>query len=94
MNLGLKNPEIECLLTKWHHGMLSRIMARIITLGTQNMVRLLGGTLRHLGHNNKSSIYVKATEYLNSPINVNNLAQRNIRTGGRAFANASDYLET
>ena len=42
MNLGPKNPEIEGLLTKWHHGMLSRIMARIITPGTQNMARLLG----------------------------------------------------
>ena len=45
MNLGLKNPEIECLLTKWHHGMLSRMVARIITLGTQNMARLLGDSL-------------------------------------------------
>ena len=45
MNLGLKNPEIECLLTKWHHGMLLRMVARIITLGTQNMARLLGDSL-------------------------------------------------
>ena len=94
MNLGFKSPGIEYLPTKWHHEMLSRIMARIITLGTQNMVRLLGGTLRHLGHNNNSSIYVKATEYFNSLINVVNLAQRGIRTGGTDFANASDYLET
>ena len=35
MNLGFKDPEIKYLLTKWHHGMLSRIMARIITLGTK-----------------------------------------------------------
>ena len=46
MNLGLKNPEIECLLTKWHHGMLSRMVARIITPGTQNMARLLGDSLK------------------------------------------------
>ena len=42
VNLGFKNRVIECLLTKWHHGMLSRMMARIITLGTQNMAKLLG----------------------------------------------------
>ena len=80
--------------TTWHHGMLSRMVARFITLGTQNMDRLLGAPLRHLGHNNSSNIYVEATEYLNSPISVVNLAQRNIGTGGRDFANASDYLET
>ena len=52
MNLGLKNPEIECLLTKWHHGMLLRMVARIITLGTQNMARLLGDSLEDTyGHN-------------------------------------------
>ena len=45
MKLGLKNPEIECLLTKWHHGMLPIMTARIITLETQNMARLLGDTL-------------------------------------------------
>ena len=49
VNLGLKNPEIEGLLTRWHHGMLSRMVARIITLGTQNMARLLGDSLKHLG---------------------------------------------
>ena len=39
-------------------------------------------------------IYVEATEYLNSPISVVNLAQRNIENGKKGFANASDYLET
>ena len=49
MNLGFKNPRIEYLLTKWHHRMLSIIKARIFTLGTQNMARLLDDPLRHLG---------------------------------------------
>ena len=43
------NPGIEYLLAKWHHGMLSRMMARVVTLGTQDMARLLGDPLRHLG---------------------------------------------
>ena len=94
MNLGLKNPEIECLLTKWHHGMLSRMMARVIALGPQNVARLLDDPLRHLGHNNNSNIYVEAIEYLNSVISVINLAQRNIKTRGKGFASASDCLET
>ena len=33
-------------------------------------------------------------EYLNRPISVVNLAQRNIENGRKGFANASDYLET
>ena len=45
VNLGFKNPKIECLPAKWHHGMLLRIMARIITLGIQSIARLLGGPL-------------------------------------------------
>ena len=80
--------------TTWHHGVLSRMMARIIALGTQNMARLLGDPLRHLGHNNSSNIYVEATEYLNSSISVVKLAQRNIGNRKKGFANASDYLET
>ena len=59
--------------------MLSRMMARMITLGTQNMARLLSDPLRYLGHNNSSNIYVEAIEYLNSLISVVNLAQRNIK---------------
>ena len=94
MNLGLKNPEIEGLLTKWHHRMLSRMVARIITPGTQNMAGLLGDSPKHLGHNNTSNIYVEAIEYLNSAISVINLAQRNIKTRGKGFASASDCLET
>ena len=94
MNLGFKSPGIECLLAKWHHGMLSRMVARIITLGSQNMARLLGDPLRYLGQNNSSNIYVEAIEYLNSLISVVNLAQRNIRNRRKGFANASDYLET
>ena len=62
--------------------------------GTQGMSGLLGDTLDTQGHNNNSNIYVKATEHLNSPISVVNLAQRNIEMEGRDFANASDYLET
>ena len=50
--------------------MLSRIKARIITLGSQNIARLLGDSLKHLGSYNSSNIYVKATEYLNSLISV------------------------
>ncbi len=80
--------------TKWHHGMLSRTKARINTLGTQYMARLLDDSLKHLGHNNSSNIYVEAIEYLNSPISVLNLAQRNIKNRRKGFANASDYLET
>ena len=94
MNLGFKNPGIECLLTKWHHGMLSIMTARIITLETQIMARPLDDPLRHLGHNNNSNIYVEVIEYLNSAISVINLAQRNIKTRGKGFAGASDYLET
>ena len=45
VNLGFKNPGMECLLIKWHHGMLSRMTVRIITLGTQNMAKLLGDIL-------------------------------------------------
>ena len=48
--------------------------ARIITPGTQNMARLLGDSLKHLGHNNSSNIYVEAIEYLNSTIGVIELA--------------------
>ena len=33
-------------------------------------------------------------EYLNRPISVVNLAQRNIENGRKGFANASDYLGT
>ena len=33
-------------------------------------------------------------EYLNTPISVLNLAQRDAKTEGKDFANASDYLET
>ena len=33
-------------------------------------------------------------EYLNTPISVLNLAQRNIKNGKKGVANASDYLET
>ena len=33
-------------------------------------------------------------EYLNRPISVVELAQRNIGNGKKGFANASDYLET
>ena len=49
MNLGFKNPGIEYLLTKWHHGVLSIMTARITTLETQIMARLLDDPLRHLG---------------------------------------------
>src|SRR3954468_21887256 len=42
VNHGFENPGIEYLLTKWHRGMLSRMVARIITLGTQSMATLLG----------------------------------------------------
>ena len=45
VNLGFKNPGIEYLLAKLHDGLLSRILARMITLGTHNMARLLGDTL-------------------------------------------------
>ena len=74
--------------------MLLRMPARIITLGTRNMARLLGDSLRRQGHNNSSNIYVEETEYLNSPISVVKLAQRNIGNGKNGFANASDCLET
>ena len=74
--------------------MLSRMAARIITLGTQNMARLLGDTLDIEGHNNSSNIYVEATKYLNSPISVVNLARNSLKTEGEDFANASDCLET
>ena len=63
--------------------MLSRIMARIITPGTQNMAGLLGDSPKHLGHNNSSNIYVVAIEYLNSPFSVVNLARKDIETEGR-----------
>ena len=33
-------------------------------------------------------------EYLNKPISVLNLAQRNIENGKKGYANASDYVET
>ena len=49
MNLGFKSPGIEYLPTKWHHEMLLRMMARIITLGTQIIAKLLDDLLRHLG---------------------------------------------
>ena len=74
--------------------MLSRIKARSITVGTQIMARSLHDPLKHLGHNNNSNIYVKATEYLNALVSVVILAQRNIRNRKKEFANASDYLET
>ena len=74
--------------------MLSRKVARFITLETQNMDRLLGAPLRHLGHNNSSDIYVEAMDYLNSPISVLNLAQKDIGNGRKGFADASDCLET
>ena len=45
VNLGFKNPRIEYLLTKWHHGMLSIMTARIITLETQIMARPLDDPL-------------------------------------------------
>ena len=45
MNLGFKTQGVEYLLTKWHHGMLSRIKARIITLETHNMAKLLGDSI-------------------------------------------------
>ena len=45
VNLGFKNPGTGYLVTKWHHGMLSRIMTRIITLGIQSIARLLSGPL-------------------------------------------------
>ncbi len=51
--------------------------------GTQNMARLLDGTLDIQGHNNNSNVYFKATEYLNSPISVDKLAQRNVGNGRR-----------
>ena len=76
MNLGFKTLGIEYLLTKLHHGMLPRMMSRMITLGTQNMARLLGDPLRYLGQNNSSNIYVKATEYLNRPVSVLILTKR------------------
>ena len=70
------------------------MMARIITLGIQNVARLLGDTLDTQGHNNDYNIYVKAIEYLNSPISVVKLAREDIGNGKKGFANASDYLET
>ena len=74
MNLGFKTLGIEYLLTKLHHRMLPRMMARMITLGTQNMARLLGDPLRYLGHNNSSNIYTEAMKYLNTLVSVVNLA--------------------
>ena len=62
--------------------------------GTQNMSRLLGDPLKHLGHKNSYNIYVEAIEYPNSSISVVELAQRDIGNGNKGFANASDYLET
>ena len=62
--------------------------------GDASIARLLSGPLRHLGHNNNSNVYVKATEYLNSTISVVNLAQRDAKIEGKDFANASDCLET
>ena len=79
--------------TKWHHGMLSRMMARIITLGTQSMARLLGDTLDIWGHNNNSNINVEAIEYLKSPSSVVNLAREDIENGRRDLQ-MPDYLET
>ena len=73
--------------------MLSRMMARMITLETQNMARLLGDPLRYLGHNNSSNIYTEAMKYLNTLVSVVNLAQKNIKTRGKGFANALDCLE-
>lgn len=71
------------------------MMARIITLGTQNMARLLGDSLRNPSvHNNSFNIYVKAMEYLNTSISVLNLTQKDIGNMEERFANASDYLET
>ena len=61
--------------------MLSRMGARIITLGIQSIARLLGDSLKHLGHKNSSNIYVEAIEYLNSSISVVELAQRDIGNG-------------
>ena len=47
-----------------------------------------------MGHNNGFNIYAEAMEYLNLTISVVNLAQRNIESGKKGFANAPDYLET
>ena len=74
--------------------MLSRMAARIITLGTKSIARLLGDSLGCRGHNTSSNIYVKAMEYLNRPFGVLNLAQKYIGDRRKGFANASDYLET
>ena len=90
----VQKPRNRIPTTKWHHGMLLRIKARIITLGTQNMARLLGDTLDIQGHNNSSNIYVEAIQYLNSLISMVNLAQRDIENRRKGFANASNYLET
>ena len=46
------------------------------------------------GHSNSSNIYAKATKYLNSPISVIKLAEKDIENGRKRFANASDYVET
>ena len=46
MNLGVKELKNRIPTTKWHHGMLWRMVARIITPGTQNMARLLGDSLK------------------------------------------------
>ena len=54
--------------------MLSRMMARIITLGTQIMAKPLDDPLSTYGHNNNSNIYVEVVEYLNSTISVIELA--------------------
>ena len=67
------------------------MMARIFTLGTQNIARLLGDSLKHLGSYNSSNIYVKAMEYLNRLISVLNLAQKDIGNGMKRFAIASDF---
>jgi hypothetical protein len=78
---GFKNPEIEYLLTKWHHEMLLRMVARIITLGYNTRTESLGGSLKITQFPINFNRYVRVMEYLNTAISVVGLAKNNIRTG-------------
>ena len=90
----VRKPRNRIPTTKWHHGMLSRMMARNITLGTQSMARLLGDTLNTYGHNNSSNLYTEAMKYLNTLVSVIDLAQRNFGTVRRDLQMHQTILET
>ena len=101
MILGFKNPGIECLLTKWHHEMHLRRVARIITLGPQNMARLLGGSLGY------PSVIIIASTYMSRqwststdrlvcliwPKGTSETGRKELKMEER-FANAYHCLET